>query len=160
VVAGYLYVMRRMRSAAKLVLALVALGATFAAGFRFGVHVGVQEFTLVEGSVKAALLAGELRALRTGGTEKIIGAKEVQLDGEVVNAFRFRETGHSWVFWPYAEGYEHDRYLRNVARYRLEYPSPTPKLEFGGDGPHKADMRKYADEVAKRTQELTENYGR
>ena len=149
-----------MRSTTKLVLAVVVLGATFAAGFRFGVHVGLHEFTLVEGSVKASLLASELRALRGGATGKVIGAKEVQLDGEVVNAFRFRETGRSWVFWPYADTYEHDRYLRNVASYRLEYPSPAPELEFGGDASHKADMRNYTDEVAKRTRELTENYGR
>jgi len=149
-----------MRSARKFVLAAAALGLTFVVGFGAGAHVGLREFVLMEGSVKASLLASELRALRGGATEKIIGAKEVQLDSEVVNALRFREHGHSWIFWPHGERYEHDRYLRNVARYRLEHAAPTPKLEFGGEGSYKEDMRKYAEEVTKRTHELTEDYGK
>jgi len=153
-------VMRHIPSVAKVAIAILVLGVTFAAGFWGGVQLGVHQFALLEGSVKASLLAGELRVLRTGNNEKLIGAKEIELDGEIVKAFRFRDEGHPWMLWPHASAYEHERYLRNVARYRKEYPSPARPLEFGGDESLKREMRKYTDEVAERTRELIEHYGK
>lgn len=121
---------------------------------------GVAEFALMESSAKAAMLAGELRAMRVGSTDKLIAAKEVELDGEVIKALRFQDEGRAWMFWPFAGSYEHRRYLEGVARYRCQYPTPTPSLEFDKSKPMQSETAAYAREVQRRTEELVTLYGK
>ena len=65
-----------MQRVTKFALGCLVLGATFVAGVRVGVHVGVPEFLMRDGSARAALIAGELRAMRKGSTDLLISAKE------------------------------------------------------------------------------------
>ena len=104
---------------------------------------------LMDSSVRATLIAGELRAMRTGDAPMLVATKEIELDGLIVGALYFQESGHGWLFWPLAEGFDHERYLRSVAAYRKEYPSP---LAANPSDP-------YAVEVAKRNAQLVERYG-
>lgn len=140
------------------VILFVILG--FIAGLKIGVHAGQQEFAMQEGSVKAALLVGELRVLRGGATQKLIPAKEIELDGEIVKALAFRESGHPWLFWPFDGAYEHIRYLRSVAAYRAEYPAAIPQLPIGEENPMAGEIKSYAQLVRDRTQELLRDYGK
>jgi hypothetical protein len=149
-----------MHRVTKFALGCLVLAATFAVGVRVGVHVGVPEFSMMESSVKAAMIAGELRAMRKGSTDLLISAKEVELDNEVVKALRFQEAGQAWMFWPFAGPYEHQRYLDGVARYRREHPAATPSLTFGKSEPVQSEMAVYAREVQRRTEELTNTYGK
>jgi hypothetical protein len=149
-----------MRTPTKLGLAALVIGATFAFGFRLGVHVGAPEYAMMESSVKAALIAGELRAMCGGTTDKLIAAKEAELDGEVVKALRYREEGQPWMFWPFSAAYDHKRYLDGVARYRREHSAPTPSLDFGQSEPMRSEMATYAREVQRRTDQLTSTYGK
>jgi hypothetical protein len=127
--------------------------------FKIGVHVGTYESWLMDSSAKASLLVGELRAIRGGKAEKLIEPKEIELDGAITQALRFRDSGLSWLFYPFAEGYDHDRYLRSAAGYRKEYLSPTPKLDFGTEGDLKQQMEAYRVEVALRMSQLQQRYG-
>lgn len=78
----------------KLGLALIAaVGVGFVGGFFVGVKEGVWQFFLLESSVKASLLTYELQALRAGNAKKIIDAKEIELDGELVRFADFRREG-------------------------------------------------------------------
>lgn len=148
-----------MRIAKALVLVvLVTLG--FAIGLKIGVHMGQQQFVLQEGSVRAALLVGELRVLRNGESQKLIPSKEIELDGEIVKALAFRESGYPQLFWPFDGAYEHDRYLRSVAAYRTEYPASIPALQIGEENPMAGEMRTFAQLVRERTQELLRDYGK
>ena len=140
------------------VILLVALG--FAAGVKIGVHMGQQQFVAQEGSVKAALLVGELRVLRSGNVQKLIPSKELELDVEIVKALAFRESGHPWLFWPFDVAYEHDRYLRSVAAYRAEYPASIPLLPIREEVPMAGEMKTFAQLVRERTQELLRDYGK
>ena len=149
-----------MHRITKFALGCLVLAATFTAGVRVGVHIGVPEFLMRDSSARAALIAGELRAMRKGSTDLLIGSKEVELDGEVLKALRFQESGRAWMFWPMADPYEHQRYLDGVARYRREYPAPTPSLTFGTSEPMQSEMAAYAREVQRRTEELTSTYGK
>lgn len=154
--------MRHIPKPVKLLVLLTSIALTFVVGFGLGVHVGLYQFSLLEGSVKATLLAAELRTLRAAQPDKIqylINSKEVALDGEIEKALRFRDEGHPWMFWPVSQHFEHDRYLRNVAKYRKEYPAHLPTLEFGGDETHKREMKAYAEEISRRTRQLIEIYG-
>jgi len=149
-----------MRTPTKFALTALIVGATFAFGFRLGVHVGAPEYAMMESSVKAALIAGELRAIRGGSMDKLIAAKEIELDGEVVKALRYREEGQPWMFWPFSAAYDHKRYLDGVARYRRQHSAPTPSLDFGQLEPMRSEMATHAQEVQRRTDELTSTYGR
>jgi hypothetical protein len=139
--------------------ALAAIGI-FGAGIFVGTHVGVHEFSLIESSARAALLVGELSALRAGATQKLIDAKEIELDGEVVRAMRFQDHGHAWLFWPEDMNYDHNRYLTRVAQYRRQYPAVIPKLEPSGPEQLKAEMSAHAREVQQATDRLVGVYGK
>lgn len=148
-----------MRIAKTLALILlIALG--FAFGLKIGVHLGQQQFVLQEGSVKASLLAGELRVLRDGDAKKLIPSKEIELDGEIVKALAFREAGYPWLFWPFYGEYEHDRYLRSVAAYRAIYPAYIPQLSFGEKNQMIDETKTFSHLVQIRTQELLRDYGK
>lgn len=129
------------------------------AAFKIGVHVGAYESWQMDSSAKASLLVGELKAIRAGKAEGLIGAKEVELDGAISQALRFRESGASWLFYPFSSAYDHERYLRFAAAYRKEHLSPTPKLGFGTDGELKQQMEDYRAEVALRMSQLQQQYG-
>jgi len=145
---------------AKFLAVVLLITLSVVAGLKIGVHVGQREFLLQEGSVKSALLVHELRALRGGHAEKLIEAKEVELDGEIVKALEFRDSGHPWLLWPLDGGYEHTRYLRSAAKYRTEYPAAVPELQFGEKTPMADEMNSYAQLVRDRTQELLRDYGK
>lgn len=144
----------------KVLAAVLLVGLTFVLGLKIGVHVGVAQFVQQEGSVKAALIAGELRAMRAGSTDKLISGKEVELDGEIVKALAFRESGHPWLFWPFQEAYEHTRYLKSAAAYRSQYPAVVPELQIGEENPFASEMKSYAQVVRERTNELLRDYGK
>ena len=96
-------------------------------GFWIGVWVGIGQHILIESSVKASLLSGELRALRSNDKEKLghlIDAKEMELDGQILMFSRYEEEGMPWILWPFNTIYEHDRTMRSASLYRKEYPSP------------------------------------
>jgi hypothetical protein len=127
--------------------------------FKVGVHVGAYQSWLVDSSAKASLLVGELKAIRGGKAEKLIEHKEIELDGAIVQALRFRDSGLTWLFYPFTEDYDHDRYLRSAAAYRKEFPSPTPGLDFATEGDFKQPMEAYRVEVASRMSQLQQLYG-
>lgn len=143
-----------------LIYVSLATAALFAV-FIIGVHVGYKQFLLMDSSAQAALLTSELKVIRAGNAEKLIEGKEIDLDGKIVRALEFQESGHPWLFYPFAWGYDHDSYLHTVALYRKSHPPVTPQIaEFGGDEEHKNEMRSYQDEVANRTRLLLELYGK
>jgi hypothetical protein len=137
----------------------VALIVAFAGGLYVGVIIGVDQFVKLESSAKASVLTAELRALRAGNVEKVIGGKEIELDGSVVSALAFQESGMPWLFWPYMHSWDHTPSLRRVAEYRKQYPPVVPERTktLGADDP--ADFRGFAREVTRSTEILIERYG-
>lgn len=129
--------------------------------FITGAQVGINQFYNMDSSSKAMLLIGELNVIRAGNTQKLIEGKEISLDGEIVRAVEFQESGHSWMFFPFAQSYDHEKYLSAVAYYRQKHYSPTSKLTFeGGNERHQNQMKSYQLEVAKRNKHLLERYGK
>ena len=119
-----------MRKRWIIAIGVICLLIGLASGFVTGVRVGVYEHMLLNGAVKASLLAGELRALRAGNVDGIIRLKELELDGEIASYALFRDGGHPWIFWPISEHFEHDRYMKNVAGYRRIHPPVTQDSEL------------------------------
>jgi len=140
-------------------VAVLAL-AIFGVGIKVGALLGMQQFALQDGAVKAALLTGELRALRAGETQKVIASKEIELDGEIVKALTFRDHGYPVLLWPFDGGYEHDRYLQSVARYRAEHAAAIPQLPIQQNTPMTGEMMTYAEEVRERTNQLVREYAK
>ena len=138
----------------------LALVVAFAGGVYVGVILGIEEFQNFESSAKASVLTTELRALRAGNVERIIQTKEVEVDGNVVRALAFQESGMPWLFWPYVHSWDHTPSLKRVAQYRKQHPpiAPTIAPPAGTDDP--ADLRGFADEVTRSTKVLIERYGR
>lgn len=137
-------------------IGVVCLCAVFVLGARFG----AQQFQLMDSSIQANFIVGELRALRDGSPEKLIASKEIELDAAIVRALQFQESGHSLVFWPAEASYEHERYLRSAATYRQLHPSPTSELHFAGDGERRELIERYRADVSRANRELLERYGR
>ena len=92
----------------------LALILAFGGGVYLGVILGVDQFLKLESSAKGAILTDELLMLRAGHVEKIIERKELQLDGSVVDALAFQESGMPWLFWPYMHSMDHTSALRRV----------------------------------------------
>lgn len=133
---------------------------SFTAGLYAGVIVGVDQFLKMDSSAKASVLTYQLRALRGGHVDKIIQAKEIEVDDNVVSALAFQESGMPWLFWPYMGAWDHARYLRNVAEYRKEYPPVVPKLQPPAGTQDPSDLRGFAREVEQSTKVLLERYGK
>ncbi len=113
----------------------------------------------MDSSANARLLVGELKLIRDGKAEKLIEGKEIELDGAITQALQFRDSGLSWLFYPFSTAYDHDSYLRSAAAYRREYPSPTTNPDFGSDGEFKQKMEAYRAEVGLRMSQLQQQYG-
>lgn len=139
-----------MNTAAKLTLGVVAAVVVFAVGVLIGARVGAQQYVLLEGSIRASLLAGELSALRTGPPDKLIASKEMELDAEILRAMQFQDRGQAWMLWPESAQYEHTRYLKNAAAYRRHHP-PLP--------PASPDFAEYSSSVRQATDRLLRAYG-
>jgi hypothetical protein len=138
-------------------VALVAL----VAAFLVGVRVGATQTELLQSTVRATMLASELRALRAGNKlDALVNAKELELDSQVLLYARAQKSGGLWLLWPESQSYEHERYLRNVAAYRKEYPAALPKIEVGGTDQTSQEMRNAAALVAQTTEEVIRTYGK
>ena len=144
----------------KVLKTLLLTSVVFAAGIKVGVHLGEREFVLRESPARATAIAAELRATRAaiggGKFENLLLLKEYALDYEVTRAMDFRESGHPWIFWPYAPDYDNDRYLQHVAAYRAKHPSPLGDIAQvqGVAG------QSIASQVKERTAELLRVYGK
>ena len=138
----------------------LGLIAAFAGGVYVGVIVGVHQFQKLDSSAKASVLTTELRALRAGDVEKIIEAKEIEVDGSVVSALAFQKSGMPWLFWPYMHSWDHTPSLKRVAQYRKQYPPVVPKLAPAAEADDPADLRGFAREVNRSTEVLIEQYGK
>lgn len=132
----------------------------FSVGLYAGVILGVDLFQKRDSSAKASVLTTELRALRAGDVEKIIRVKEIELDGSVVSALAFQESGMPWLFWPYAHSLDHDYSLKRVAQYRKEHPPVVPELVSPTATYEAYDPRPFAREVVRSTEVLIERYGK
>ena len=140
----------------------LAVIIAFGVGLYAGVIFGADQFQKRDSSAKASVLTTELRALRAGDVEKIIRIKEIELDGSVVNALAFEESGMPWLFWPYARSLDNDYSLKRVAQYRREHPPVVPEpvsatATYDADA---YDPRPFAREVIRSTEFLIERYGR
>jgi hypothetical protein len=140
-------------------LAVLVVAAFFTLGLKIGVHVGQQQFSLMESAVRAALVSGELRALRGGKAQQLISSKEIELDGLIVHALTFQEQGHPWLFWPFDEPYEHTRYLQYVAAYRNEHPAVIPELPVSASSPDVHEANAFKEEARLRMEQLQREYG-
>jgi hypothetical protein len=148
-----------MSSRLKLVLALIgAAGVGTVCGFLLGVRVGVWQFGLLDSSAKASLVTYELQALRAGQTDKIVRAKEISLDGEVLMFCRFLEEGYPWLFWPQNHYFDHARHMKHVANYRKQYPPVAPSMEFAADNPMRDELISYGQDVAGCTKQVVDRY--
>jgi hypothetical protein len=137
----------------------LAIIIAFVGGVYAGVLLGVVEFQKLDSSAKGSVLTAELRALRAGNVDKVIEGKEIELDGSLVSALKFQESGMPWLFWPYMHSWDHTPSLRRIAQYRKEYPPVVPKHApaLGVDDP--SDLRGFAREVSRSTDILIKRYG-
>ena len=141
--------------AGSVLLGVVLLASAFVAGAR----VGATESALSLSTIKATMLVGELRALRAGKIDPLIRAKELELDTEVLMYHRFSESGHPWLLWPDTENLEHERYLRQVALYRKQFPAVMSKIEISGTDDVSAQLRAQSVELDRTTERIVRQYG-
>jgi hypothetical protein len=139
---------------------LIAITVSFAVGLRTGATVGVEQFAKMDSSARASVLASELQALRAGNVGKIIEAKEIEVDSNVVNAIEFQKSGMPWLFWPNDLAWNHERSLGYVAQYRKQYPPVAPKFAPPEGSRDPGDLRGFAADTERSTKELLERYGK
>lgn len=142
-----------------IVIGSLALSAVLlASAFVAGVRVGATESDLLQSTVRATLLVGELRALRAVKIDGLVKAKELELDGEVLKYHRLLESGHPWLLLPESATFEHERYLRQVAVYRKEFPPVVPALEVTGTDETSVEMRARAALIASTTEQIIRRF--
>ncbi len=140
-------------------MAVLVAGGLLASAFVAGVRVGASESAWLQSSVNGALLVGELRALRAGNASKLVQAKEMELDAQVLNFHRLESQGHPWLFWPETRNFENERYLRSIASYRREFPPVLPTLEVVGSDQVSVEMRQNNLDIANTTNSIISRYG-
>ena len=106
----------------KTIYFLAVLLLASAASFVFGVRYGVYQNYLMNSSVEAALVTGELEALRGANLAPLIQAKEVELDGLLATYGKFIQVGSPWIFWPESRVFDHHDYIGKAVTYRMQYP--------------------------------------
>ncbi len=144
-------------------ITLVATAGLFAlvAAFLVGVRVGVNQFMLMESTIKATMLVGELKALRSGNkTEELINSKELELDTQVFLYAHLLKSGHPWLFWPDSKSFEHERYLRNIAAYRKDFPALKSRTHIGGNAELSQAMRASDELIERTTNDIVRRFGR
>ena len=141
-------------------LAVVATAALLFGVFVAGAYAGFYQWWLMDSSARATLLAGELRTIREGNSDILIATKEIELDGAIVRAMQFQESGHPWLFWPFEKSFEHERFLRSVAEYRKLYPSSGMPAEAIADAEDRRVAEEFAAEVVKRNAQLLRQYAK
>lgn len=137
----------------------LAVIVAFTSGVYVGVFVGVDQFQKLDSSAKASVLTRDLRALRAGHIETVIQTMEIEVDGSVVSALAFQESGMPWLFWPYMHSWDHAPSLKRVAQYRKQYPPVAPTLAPAPGTDDPVDLRGFAKEVTRSTEVLIERYG-
>jgi hypothetical protein len=138
-----------------IVLGVALLAFTFIAGVR----VGATESPLSLSTMRATMLVGELKALRAGKTDQLIRVKELELDSEILLYQRFSEHGMPWLLWPDSENLEHDRYLRQVALYRKEFPAVLSQIEVTGTDEMSTQMRAQHANLTRTTEMIIRRFG-
>lgn len=140
---------------ASVVLGLVILAATFLAGVR----VGATESAWLQSPVNAALLVRELRTLRAGKTEGLVSLKELELDTQVLLLHQLSTNGHPWLFWPQDVEFGNNRFFREVALYRKEFPAVIPGIQIQGTDEIHAEMRANGAKIQHMTDKLVREFG-
>jgi len=138
----------------------LAFAGSFGAGLLTGATVGAEQFLKMDSSARASVLTSELQALRAGNIDQIIEAKEIEVDGNVVNAIEFQKSGMPWLFWPNDGSWNHARSLGYVAQYRRQHPPVAPKFAPPAGTPDPSDLRGFATDVDRSTRELLERFGK
>ena len=128
--------------------------------FIAGTRVGVDQHLRMDSSLKAAKLVLELRALREGRGQSLIEHKEIELDGDIVSAIAFQDSGVPWLFWPYGHDVDHKPSLSISARYRKQFPAVVPTIAPAAEAPDPGELRPYAREVERATTALIQRYGK
>ena len=95
------------------------------ASFLFGARYGVYQSMLMNSSVEASLLTGELEALRENKNHLLIPAKEAELDGLILLHGTYLDTATPWIFWPESIGFENARYMNKVIKYKSMHPTAS-----------------------------------
>jgi hypothetical protein len=137
----------------------VAFLVALIAAFLVGANVGANQFLLLESSVTGALRVHELRALRAGKVQELVGAKEAELDSQVLLYSRLVSEGQQWVLWPLSSSVNHERYLRLIAAYRKEFPSQMSARVEEVAPAMQAELREAQAVVEHTTQEIIRRYG-
>ena len=138
----------------------LGVAAALAASFLVGTRVGIDQHLKMDSSLKAAILVLELRALREGKGQSLIERKEIELDGNILSAIGFQDSGAPWVFWPHAHDVDHRPSLSIAAQYRKQFPPVVPAIAPLADAPDPGELRPYAHDVEKATTTLIRRYGK
>jgi hypothetical protein len=107
-----------------LFLAVFALG--LAVGFPIGARIGAWQFLLADAQYKASILTTEIRSLKAGHIEPIIGGMEISLNRELAMHGEYIESSLSWL-WPDLKSQD-DSAIRRAVDYRLKNPFSRPDL--------------------------------
>ena len=119
---------------------------------------GAFQSELAQSTVRASLVVGELRSLRTGQIDSLIRLKELELDSQVSRYQQFLDYGHPWLLWPTSRHFEHDRYLGTVAHYRQQHPPVMPSITVSETDPFAGEINANNASIARTTEEIVRRY--
>ena len=123
----------------KYTLSVVIFILGLALGAYFGFKKAPEEYIFWNSQFNASVLAYELEALKSEGSETILWSKELDLNSELANYGKYLESNFKWIF-PFLTGIEHDpKHIGKAISYRIDNPFDMPKISTteGWVSPHK-----------------------
>jgi hypothetical protein len=143
---------RYMRKYIKPVLiSMLLLLVGFIGGTAYGFWSGLSASLLLESTPKGVLAAANLKALESGKTEPL----KLYLESDVDQALSYYSLQkEAWWYPVFKSGAllvnpdEYERYIRSVANYRKQHPSPTKEDVFDVVPPEKSEYKEQYKEMA------------
>ncbi|MCG7941452.1 MAG: hypothetical protein N0C88_21755 [Candidatus Thiodiazotropha lotti] len=114
----------------KSAVSLISLVVVFFVGLKLGFYLAPSEFIYRDAQYKSAILAFEIKSLKSGNIDMIIESKEINLDAELANHGRYLISNLSWLL-PRRSN-EDDRAILSAVYYRVENPYTSPDASKPG----------------------------
>ena len=109
---------RMIKRLAKILSVVIALGMSFF----LGTKVGMNQYVLAMSSGNAFNISRKLRLIRNGEIHTVECDMEQELNLEMNLYNQYKESGSTFLLWPYLHEINHEQYMSKVIEYKEKYP--------------------------------------
>jgi hypothetical protein len=133
------------------VAVVIFICAAFFAGLKVGLDKGMDLSFYVDAPARGAIATQQLNALRSGKTDFVITSLEFSVDQCILWHNDLLNSNWAWLLGSDKKTFisNSDEYMRRIAQYRQQHPSPTEPTMFDVVPPGKEQLREEYQKLAK-----------